>query len=501
MNNFLSSLKNETNYDYTENGAITHKHTDSAILDMFAVGGAYRNRSDDDCIWLFKRALDENETLALKCLFYLRDCRGGQGERRFFRVCFSWLADARSDLARRNLINISEYGRWDDLIYSCLDTSLEKNAFSIIRKQLMLDMQCKTPSLLAKWMPSENASSYKTKAAAAKLRNYLGLSHKEYRLMLSELRARINVLERLMSANEWDKIEFDKIPSKAGLLYKNAFARRDIIAKKYETFVKSNSTKVNADVLNPVDIAHEAFYANRKDNVDRAALQKYWDNLKDYYNGREENGIAIIDTSGSMWGQPLEAAVSMGAYIAERGHGPFANHFITFSAYPDLIEFKGVDIVDKFQRAGQANWGGNTNIEAVFDLMLQTALKNHTSLEDMPQTLYIFSDMEFDSCITSGESYEEAWGYYRYKLLRGENAINTLFENISKKWDSYGYKLPRVIFWNLDCRNGINIPAFGKKFSYVSGFNMNMVETILGGKDGYDLMIEKLMSERYAIIK
>lgn len=500
MNTFMNGLIDTTNVAKTENGATTYRTTKSAVLDMFALCGAYRRRSDEDCILAFKNAFEEDAVLALKCLFYLRDCRGGQGERRFFRVCFRWLADNYSEAAIRNLNNVSEFGRWDDLIYSTIDTKIETQALAIVAKQLALDMDCKTPSLLAKWMPSENASSKETKRVAGIVRGRLGMSHKDYRKTLSTLRTKINIVEKLMSQNRWDEIEFDKIPSKAGLIYKNAFARRDMIAKKYETFAKSENTKVNAEVLNPVDIANKIFcyYEYRGSETDRAILQKYWDNLKNYYNGREENGLAIVDVSGSMSGQPMNAAVSMGAYIAERGHGPFANHFITFSGNPQLVKFEGVDIVDKFLRARKADWAMNTNIEAVFNMLLNVAKKEGTKVEDMPQTLYIFSDMEFDDCITCGKSNNDRYGYSGSNL--DQNEIETLLEKIAKDWAAVGYELPRVIFWNLDARSQ-NIPALGGRFSYISGFSMNMVETVLSGKDGWDLCLEKLMSERYALVK
>ena len=503
MNNpFLNALVDETNYTYTENGAITHKTTKSALLDMFALCGAYRHRSDEDCILAFKKALMENEAYAMKCLFYLRDVRGGQGERRFFRVCLNWLANNYSAAVIRNMQYIAEYGRWDD--YYCLvGTPLEEDMFKFFKEQITLDFECKTPSLLAKWLKSENASSPKTKYLAAKTRVAFGMSHKQYRKTLSMLRERINVLERLMSAGKWDEIEFDKIPSRAGLIYKNAFARRDIIKKKYEEFAKSENTKVNAEVLNPVDIAEKIFNIsgwgcrNRYEDfsdVDIAMYQKYWDNLKDYYNGREENGLAIVDTSGSMWGRPLCAAVSMGAYIAERGHGPFANHFISFSENPSLINFDGVDICDKFFRCIEADWGMSTNLEGVFNLMLTTAIKNKTVQADMPDTLYIFSDMEFNHCVDCVGN-GSRWSRHR----TSEDEINTLLEHVAEQWARYGYHIPKVIFWNLDARQQ-NIPAIGPGFSYVSGFSMNMIEQILSGKDGYDLMMEKLNTERYSPI-
>ena len=503
MNTFMENLKEVNNYGLTENQALTHKTTQSAVLDMFAVCGAYRQHSVEDCIVMFKNALEENETLAVKCLFYLGDCRGGQGERRFFRVCFKWLAKNYPEVALRNLQAIPEYRRWDDVIYSTVGTPIEDVALTFIKSQLALDVESKTPSLLAKWMPSENASSRETKRVAGIVRAYLGMTHKQYRKTLSILRERINIVERLMSENRWDEIEFDKIPSKAGLIYKNAFARRDMIAKKYETFAKSADTKVNAAVLNPVDIAEKVFTQyrygrNMHNETDRAMLQKYWDNLKDYYNGRQENGLAIVDVSGSMSGQPLYAAVSMGAYIAERGHGPFANHFITFSERPELVKFQGVDIVDKFIRAEKANWEMNTDIKAVFDMLLNVAKRENTKAEDMPERLYIFSDMQFDACVTDGTRTKDRWGYERYNHF-DKNGMETLLESIASEWAAAGYELPKVVFWNLRASTN-NIPALGGRFSYVSGYSMSMVETILSGKDGYDLMLEKLMSERYSMV-
>ncbi len=501
MNTFMNTLKDNTNFKYTEKGDITHKTSKSDVLDMFALGGSYRERGDNDVILLFKNAYEENPELALKCLFYLRDILEGQGERRFFRVAFKWLCEKHIESAKKNLINVSEYGRWDDLIYVAVNTPLQNEAFAIIKHQLALDVQCKTPSLLAKWLPSQNASNSETKRLGHILANYLKMTNKQYRKTLSILRERIKVVERLMSANRWEEIEFSKIPSKAGLIYKNAFARRDILAKKYETFAKDATTKVNAEALYPQEIAERIFnscgygsWSKRTilSETDRLMLQKYWDNLKDFYNGREENGIAIVDVSGSMIGTPMNAAVSLGAYIAEKAHGPFANHFITFSNRPQLVKFEGVDIVDKFIRCSNADWGGTTNLKAVFDLLLKTAKNQNTRVEDMPTRLYIFSDMEFDSCVFFGG--ENSWGYYK---MTSENSIQTGLESIREKWAREGYKLPQVIFWNLNARNN-NIPAIGEGFSYVSGFSPTLVETILSGRDGYDLMISKLVeSGRY----
>lgn len=482
---YLDNLKQANNYTLTTNGATTHASTLNGLMDLFAMGGSYRNRSDDDCITLFKKAFEEDESYALKCLFYLRDCREGQGERRFFRVVLKWLAHEHPEAVLRNLKYAPLMGRWDDL-YVLDGTPLEKDMYKFMKKQFLLDLNCKTPSLLAKWMKSENASSKESRRLALKTMQAFDMKPKMYRKCLSNLRERINVLERLMSEGRWDEIEFDKIPSRAGIIYRNAFALNDITKARYEAFIKSKETKVNASVLYPVDIAHRAFRVRGSgyNDPERLALQKYWENLPNYYGNREENGIAIVDVSGSMTGTPMEAAVSLGAYIAEKAHGPFANHFITFSAWPELVEFNGVDITDKLNRCASADWGANTNLEAVFDMLLKVALANKTLQEDMPTRLYIFSDMEFDMAL-------QEWG-------RWENSFNpdTLVEGIAKKWAAHGYKMPDIVFWNLNARQN-NIPAIGEGFSYVSGFSPVMIEQILSGKTGFELVMEKLNSERY----
>lgn len=498
----LNAMKSDNNYGYTENGAIKHNTTLDKVLDMFALGGSFRNRSDKDIEELFGDAYRENPVLALKCLFYLRDCRGGQGERRFFRVAFKWLCHNDETTALSHLHFIPEFGRWDDLIdiaYSALLYShdIPAEALCIIDEQLILDKECKTPSLLAKWMPSENASSSVTKAKARWFMSELGYSAKEYRKLLSGIRAKLNILETLMSENRFDEIEFDKIPSVAGMKYRNAFAVKEVTAARYKAFMANKKTKVNAELLNPVDIAAKVigngWNRPRLSETDINALCKYWDNLKDYYQGREENAIAIVDVSGSMSGTPMAAAVGMGAYVAEKSHGPFANHFITFSSNPELVEFEGDNIVDKMYRCVKSDWGMSTNVAAAMDLILNTAIDHKLPQSDLPARLYIFSDMEFDSCI------ELPGEYYPWRNRGAFGEYETLFESIQKKWAAAGYEMPQITFWNLDARTN-NIPAIGNKFNYISGFSMSQMEAVMAGKTAIDMMLDVLLQDRYADI-
>lgn len=488
MNNFVKGLETAANFTYTENGDLTHKSTLSKVLDLFAFGGAYRQRSEEDCISLLKEAYNENSELALKCLFYLRDILGGQGERRFFRIGLKWLANTTPSTVYNVLEKIPEFGRFDDL-YCLVDTPVEKDMFRFMLITLAKDTESENPSLAAKWLKSENCSSRKSKILATKTRKALGLNSKEYRKLLSKLRKKIKIVETQMSQDHWDEIEFDKLPSIAGFRYSTAFATNPKTAERYSEFIHSKKTKVNAKTLFPYEIIERAINDVRGIKYkEPEVLNKYWDNLPDYYNGREENAIAIVDISGSMmWNPsnrvtPLHAAIAMGLIIADKSKGPFAGKMITFSEDPEIIEIKGSNIIDKVKECNGAAWGMNTDIKKVFNLLLDVAISNNVPQEDLPKRLYIFSDMEFDEAVTEEFNKE------------------TFFEKEKKLWADYGYTIPNVVFWNLNARHNC-IPAIGEGFSFVSGFSMNLLETILSGKDGYDLMLEKLLSDRYKDIK
>ena len=512
MNKFLNGLTNGANYTLTENGAVTHTTTRSDLLDMFAMGAAMRKRTDEDVILMFRKAFKENPSYALKCLFYIRDIRGGQGERRFFRVCMRDLATQNTEAAMRNLRHIPEFGRWDDL-YIFIGTPLEGAALNFMKEQLALDIQCKTPSLLAKWLKSENTSSAESRRLATITRKAFGMNHKQYRKTLSVLRARINVLERLMSESRWDEIEFDKIPSKAGMIYKNAFARHDIEREKsikdvqtYAEFAKDTTKKVNAKTLYPYECVEEAakimgstHWGRSHTNINdtnRLMTNKYWDNLTDYFNGASLNALAVVDTSSSMWGTPVYVATSLGMYCAEKCNGPFAGHYVSFSRNPRLVKVEGVDFCDKVDRIIRTDLCENTDIEKTFDMLLDTAIRNRCSQADLPQNIIIISDMEFDAARGAGRTYNWATRQYEYN----DTNVDTLMERIAKKWAAAGYQMPHLIFWNVDARQN-NIPMLGNgPISYVSGFSPSIFQTIMTGKTGYELMMEKLDSERYAVI-
>lgn len=500
MNRLLNSMKNDQ-FSTTTNGALAYDSTNSKVLDLFALGGAYRNHTDADCIFLFKNAFEEDALYALKCLFYLRDVRGGQGERRFFRVCMQWLANAYPDAVYTNLDLFPVYGRYDDL-YCLVGTPIEEAMWDLIRKQLALDLTCKTPSLLAKWLKSENTSSNESNRLGNKTRKALNMNHRQYRKTLSYLRNKINIVERLMSANRWDEIEFDKIPSRAGLIYKNAFARRDIIKAKYEAFAKSDKTKVNAKDLYPYEVVAEACKYNDKDyysrrsvnfkDTNRLMINKYWDNLKDYFDGCSLNALAMVDTSGSMTGHeasaPINVAISLGLYCAERAKGPFANHYISFSNHPRLIETNGVDFCDKVERIYRTNRCENTNLREGFDMILNTAMKYSLAQSDLPETIIVISDMQIDGINNDNRHWYEGTKLPDMEMIR-------------RDWERAGYKMPKLVYWNVNAYDKANILDKNPMVSYVSGFSPSIFKAIMSGKTQKDLMYEVLDSERYKEIK
>lgn len=516
MNSFMNNLKSSQNFKYTENMGLAHSSTGSALLDLFALGASYRTRSDEDCIVLFQKALAENEVYALKCLFYLRDIPGkgnggcGQGERRFFRVCMNWLAIYHPEMVKRNIENIVKMGRWDDL-YCLAGTKCEKAAFEFMKNQLALDVQSKTPSLLAKWMKSENTSSIESCKLGAKTRKYLNMTPKQYRKTLSILRKRINVLERLMSEGRWDEIEFDKIPSKAGIKYKNAFARHDVERIKadkqtYEAFAKSADTKVNASTLYPYEIVNKVtsrlgYYATRMTETDRNMINKYWENQKDWFNGAKSNMICVCDTSGSMRGTPIDVAISLSMYCAEHLGGPFKNHYISFASRPQLIEVVGKDFVDKVERIYKTNLCDSTNLEGVFDLLLDVSKRSNVN--DIPDTVVVISDMEINAATRSSASWY--WDPYRNDPWNSppewtnKNA-QIMMEQMRQKWTRAGIKMPRLVYWNVNARND-TILDLGKDVSYVSGSSPSTFVSVMTGKSQEALMYDVLNKERYNSVK
>lgn len=493
-------LKKRENIFITENGAIGYKTSNSALVDLNYAVSSLRQSDDEEIILLFDKAYYEDREYALKWLFFARDIREGIGERRLFRICYKRLADLDINSFYKNLNNIPEYGRWDDLISLIgLNDEIDKRIHLIIKDQLsedLINMDVKQPiSLLGKWLPSENASSKNTKALAKKVRNLLGMTPRCYRLLLTKLRKYLNVTEVYACSNKWGSIDYESVPSMANLKYKNAFLKHDENRRiNYLESVGKGHSRMNMNVTTPVDVVSR--YCNRWMGVGEydQTLELAWDNLKDI---SIRDTLVVADGSSSMLMSvngkttALDVANALAIYTSQHNSAPYKDKYITFSANPQFVDLSKADTLqEKIQISLKHDEIANTNIEAVFDLILDIALVNNISRNEMIKSILIISDMEFD----------EAQGSY---YNDGNQLTKSLFDEINEKYENAGYELPKLIFWNVNSRTK-TIPMIENELgvTLVSGFSQNVLKMVMSNKyNPYEVLIETLDSERYNAIK
>lgn len=504
MNNLKETLNEDFNISITENGAVGYRTTGKELLDINFAVASMRSMDENQIIDKFVKAFYENKLLAVKWLFYVRDAREGVGERRLFRVCMKYLAKNHKDIAKAVIELIPEYGRMDDM-WCLLDTGLKDDVISFIRNQLTKDMknmkENKSISLLSKWLPSQNASSKETKRLAYIICECLGLTPRNYRKMLSKFRSYLNIVETYMSKKEWSEIDYATVPSRANLIYNSAFLRNDEDRRrKYLESLQKGETKINSGVLFPHDIVHkymqESGWIRRVASKDDIALEEMWKALPDYVNGTG-NTICVADGSGSMTCRvgsgnvtALEVANALAIYFAERSSGQFKNTYITFSERPQIVDFSnGKSLREKIEIALKHNEVANTNIEKVFDLILKTAINKNMTQDDLPQNILIISDMEFDSCARCNNG---------YSLINQK-----LFKVFAERYAEHGYKLPRLVFWNVNSRTG-TIPVKENELgvALVSGFSPAIAKMVLSNStDPFECLLEQLNSERYKMVE
>ena len=500
-----STLNNEFNYSTTENGALGYRTTGTSLLDLNFAVASLRKATPDEIAKRFMAAFFEDKLTAMKWMFYARDIRYGMGERRLFRSIMAYMAINNPEYIAPVIELVPEYGRYDDL-WCLLDTELAHRVLDFVRLQLRQDIsdmhEGLNISLLAKWMPSGNASSALTKHFAKIIRNGLEMSNRTYRVTLSEMRRYLRVVEQKMSKRQWSEIDYEAVPSRANLLYNKAFLRNDEVRRRefLEQLTKGEA-KINAGTLFPHDIVHKytGGGAYRIEPHD-ATLEELWRALPNNADGME-NTIVVADGSGSMTVNvggsvsALDVANALAIYFAERSSGQFRNKYITFSTRPQFVDFSnGKTLREKIQIALQHSEIADTNIEAVFDLILTTAQRERMSQSDLPKNILIISDMEFNSCVTGGSS---AYGRYSYG---GPDA--RLFEAFKQRYAQAGYQLPRLVFWNVASRTGtIPVKENDLGVALVSGFSTNVAKMVMSGKtDPYECLLETLNGERYEVI-
>jgi len=498
MSDFWSLMKNEDNYTYTENGAVAYKSSLNKCLDMFATFGALRKESDwSTYTQIFLDAIAEDPVTAMKVLFYVRDIRGGQGARTIFRKCMEALVNTHTDYLKAVIELIPEYGRWDDLFVLIKYRNREVNQIILefIAKTLTTDLCGLSNTLLAKWMPSESASNVEQKKLAAYFTNRLFNGDKRtYRKTISRLRENSHIVETSMSANKWD-IDFSKVPSRASLKYKDAFYNHNPEGyTKYLYDVATGKAKINAAALFPVDIVEKAQITSLSDKRNVITLDAMWKALPNYLEGKEETGLCVVDVSGSMSGTPLNVALSLGLYCAERAKGPYNGKFITFSERPQMVEVRGKNLVEKLQNMNRAHWDMNTNIEAVFDLILDTAIRNKLPQSDIPSKLYIISDMQFDAARNEYGS----WYGYRRKPRANERTFMT---TIKEKFARAGYDMPLLVYWNVrPSKAGMfQETVGGEQCCMVSGFSPSLFKAVIEGTSYEEQVITTETGEKKTV--
>lgn len=478
----------------TENGAAGYETTGRALVDLNFAAASLRNENEAEIANRFIRAFYEDRVLAMKWLFFLRDARGGLGERRSFRIILRYLAVSMPEMINNLVDLMAEYGRFDDVL-CLLDTPVEEKVLAVLKAQLETDLenmeQSRGISLCAKWMPSGNTSSEQSRKSAARLQRGMGLTAKEYRKLLAVLRAYLKVTEVYMSDGRWKEIDYTMVPSKANILYRKAFMFHDQARRKnFLERVQNNEAVMHADVLMPHDIVTRYTACNGwniRIGEEDAALEALWKNLPDAVAGAG-NVLCVVDGSGSMLcpvgtgsTTALHVSKALGIYFAERMRGAYHNRFITFSSSPKYVDLSGCRTLrEKLELAFSYGDCTNTNIEATFELVLQTALQNHLRQEELPQTMLIISDMEFDRAV---------WGH----------DTDTLFETIKKRFSRYGYRLPKLVFWNVNSRTNV-IPVRENELGVglVSGLSVNVCKMVLSNElDPFACLKKILEGERY----
>ena len=502
--NALQAMKMQLNVARTENGDLAYKSTGSACLDFFSLcGGMRRNLEDLDK--LFTKAYGEDPVVAIKILFYMRNIRGGLGERNSFRVLLKELAKFYPEMAKQIVYAVPEYGRWDDLLV-LLDTSVKDDAIALIKAQIDKDKEAmekgKEVSLLGKWLPSINTSSKESVANAKIVMEALGMKAVEYRKLCSALRKEIKILEDSLRRKDYT-FDYSKQPSQAMLRYKKAFMRND--EERYKSFLnkvveqaeklargeeipEEEKIKLNTKTLYPYQIVAPFmgyWSMNELQPEQELPLEASWKALdRGVFDSKT---IVVRDGSGSMYhgkdDSPINIATSLALLFSEQLTGPYKSSFITFSENPQLVEVpdncdtlkKKLNFIQKFNEVA------NTDIGKVYRLILDVAKRENVPKEEMIERVLIISDMEFDYC--------------------ADDTSKSTFEFYKKEFEAAGYELPEIVFWNVEARDThLPVTMNEKGVKLVCGASANIFADVVSGDlkvvTPYEFMLQML--EPYA---
>lgn len=484
---FSRLLRRKARFTTTLNGTPALKSTGNALLNMFSTLAASRSRPEQQIIDMFESAWQTDPLGTLRCMFHVRDVRGGQGERNIFRILLHHAAIRHTQALRPSLHLIPEYGRWDDM-YFLIGTPLEEEMWAILRAQLAMDveqMEAGQPvSLLAKWLKKANARSETTRALGVYTAKKLGMTVYDYKRVCARLRRHMGVVEVTMSAREWDRIAYEATPSRAMMLYRKAFALHD--PQRYSAYlaaVAAGQRTIHASTLYPYDIVEKYLYQSGD-----PALEAQWNALPSYIDGTD-NILVMADVSGSMYGRPMASSIGLAMYFAQRCRGPYHNLFLTFSEQPAIIELQGDTLEERIAFLQKAPWGMNTDFMAAMQLILNIAVQNRVPQEELPRALVVITDMEFDDASRPGQTKK------------------TFAQLCRRMFAAQGYTAPTLVFWNVNSLQDVFHADAGEQgVVLVSGQSASTFRNLLRFLRGespltpLDFMYEVLGSERYSAI-
>lgn len=506
MNTFMDALtKNEKSY--TANDGTAYRTSGSKLVDLNFSVPALRQAAVNfygkdehsryfygedwtmdavDALRLFITSYEEEPIYTMKWLMYARHIKLGLGERDVFRMMLTKVGDLHPEMVLQFIIGTElwNYGRWDDVLRIFFDTTsgiLHDGLGALIANQFRRDvMACglgDSISLLAKWMPSNNTSSKQKRSEAVILQSLLHLSAREYRKTLSRLREYLAVVDRKASLNQWNDINYNHVPSKANLKYRQAFLKHDEERRKaYLTSLQKgdDAVKINANSMFLYDIV-QAYI--EKSGYWGEILKSHDETLEQLWNAQEapkdyDDILIIRDGSASMCQQltgnssvtALSVADSIVLYCSQHNKNEsFRNRFITFSNRPQMVDISMCQTLrDKLRRLHRFDDYSNTDIKATFDLILDTAVKNHLRQEALPSSCLIISDMQFDQATKHDDN-------------------TTVIESCRRKFEDLGYTMPRLIFWNVSvyAHNTIPVQMHPSGVILVSGFSKSIVDMVV----------------------
>lgn len=490
---FATALKGESRRTLTENGAEALNSTGEAVLDLFSVVGALRNADDLRIQRLFEESYKEDPLLTAKTLFYARDARGGLGERATFRKLLRYAAMTHPEMVEPNIHLIGLYGRFDDL-YSLIFTKCEDKMWEYMKSLFAADlelMEAGQPcSLLAKWIKTPDASSRNTRALGILTAKKLGYSVYDFKRKLRALRKYLDIVEIKMSARRWAEIDYSAVPSNAMMKHRLAFWKHDEEGMmKFIESLEKGETKINASTLYPYDLVEKVFcnrawgygargYIFNEDPV----IEAQWKALPNYVEPGT-NAIVIADTSGSMTGRPMNSAIGLAIYFAERNSGPYHNLYMSFSDRSTVHEIKGATLAQKIASINMSDWGGSTNLEAAFMHILDIAVKSEIPASEMVKSIVVITDMEINPYNVDGD-----WTFY---------------DEMKTRYYQHGYEIPNVVFWNVNSRNDTYLADSTRKgVQLVSGQSVSTFKNLIGsiGMTPVEMMLKVLNDGRYDLV-